>query len=107
MMEHYRLEGTEPVPVQDLITWAVWFETADRTVATTQVTETIEVSTVFLGLDHQWGVGPPLLFESMVFGMADDDPLADMQVRYRTWHEAEQGHEIVVEAVRVHVADPS
>ena len=27
-----------------------------------------EVSTVFLGLDHQFGKGPPILWETMVFG---------------------------------------
>jgi hypothetical protein len=27
----------------------------------------IEISTVWLGLDHQFGVGPPLIFETMIF----------------------------------------
>lgn len=102
-MDYYRLEGTQPVPAQDLLTWIAWFETADRTVARTQVAEATCVSTVFLGLDHQWGVGPPLLFETMVRGLADDDALADLQMRYSTWHEAEQGHEMVVAYVRAHM----
>ena len=28
----------------------------------------IRVSTVFLGLNHQYGGGPPLIFETMIFG---------------------------------------
>lgn len=104
-MQHYILQGTQPVPVRDFLAWACWFESAERTVARTQVTATIEVSSVFLGLNHQWGNGPPLLFETMVFGLDKGDPLADYQWRYRTWHEAEQGHEAIVALVRAHLVD--
>src|SRR6187401_652293 len=31
------------------------------------------VSTVFLGLDHSWGHGPPLLYETMVFDPGGDE----------------------------------
>ena len=66
---YYILDGThEPVPVTDVLAWAHWHEMTDRRVALTAVTPTIEVSTVFLGLDHNFsGHGPPLLFETMVF----------------------------------------
>jgi hypothetical protein len=94
------LEGMQPIPVRDVLAWARWFETAERTVAKTQISAAITVSTVFLGLNHHWGSGAPLLFETMVFGLDEDDPLADYQERYRTWHEAEQGHEAVVALVR-------
>lgn len=53
------------------------------------------VSTVFLGLDHQYGDGPPLLFETMVFG----GPLDHEMNRYSTWNEAEKGHQEMVERV--------
>jgi hypothetical protein len=53
----------------------------------------VEISTVFLGLDHNFGQGPPLLFESMVFGGEDDGEM----VRYSTWEEAETGHKLLVE----------
>jgi len=34
---------------------------------------TITVSTVFLGIDHNWSrSGDPILFETMVFGLDDD-----------------------------------
>lgn len=46
------------------------------------------VSTVFLGLDHNWGEGPPLVFETMVFRDGNGD---DCQ-RYSTWLQAMEGH---------------
>ena len=65
----------------------------------------VRVSTVFLGLDHNWGDGPPLLFESMIFW--PDNPDLDQQMaRYSTWHEAEQGHERLVECVRQALSSP-
>jgi len=94
--DKYILEGTTPVPEADLLAWAAWFETADRHVAETWVTLAIRVSTVFLGLDHAWGNGPPVLFETMVFG----GPCDGDQARYATWGQAEQGHEMVVARVR-------
>src|SRR3990167_5954569 len=80
------------------MTWAKWFEKArhDRVVARTNVVPGSDVSTVFLGLDHQWGDGPPLIFETMVFG----GPLDQETERYSTWEEAEAGHAQMVERVR-------
>jgi hypothetical protein len=90
---HYILDGHAVIATADVLRWAVWFETADRTVATTTVTPTVEVSTVFLGRDHQVGSGPPLLFETMIFGLPDDDELC---WRYTTWAQAEEGHQAAV-----------
>lgn len=74
------------------------FEQDTRCVAETCVTDDIRVSTVFLGLDHNFsGHGPPLLFETMCFGGVCDGA----QQRYATWHEAEQGHEAIVQRVRL------
>lgn len=50
-----------------------------RFVARDKLDDGTVVSTVFLGLDHQFGDGPPLLFETMVFPA--DDSEGDM---YRT-----------------------
>jgi hypothetical protein len=47
-----------------------------------------KISTVFLGLDHSFGEGKPLLFETMVFGGKFDQETN----RYSTWDEAEAGH---------------
>ncbi|KKL80285.1 hypothetical protein LCGC14_2006310 [marine sediment metagenome] len=57
-----------------------------------QEQDDIVVSTVFLGLNHQYGDGPPLIFETMIFGGEHDEK----QWRYTTEAEALQGHEVAV-----------
>jgi hypothetical protein len=96
----------EPVPVEDLFLWAAWLEKDERIVKQEYVTELGElvspfthprVSTVFLGLDHNFmGKGPPILFETMVFG----GPFNHTLWRYATWDEAVTGHERLVECVK-------
>ncbi len=63
----YILVDRMPVPEPDLLKWGRWLESADRRVGET-IVEGVRVSTVFLGLDHGWGEGPPILFETMIFG---------------------------------------
>lgn len=57
-------DAGEPKPEPDLLAWAAWFGTGQRIVAQDYVGETL-VSTVFLGLDHRFGAGPPILWETM------------------------------------------
>jgi hypothetical protein len=80
----------------DWLAWARWFEAAaaDRIVARTIIGDAT-VSTVFLGLNHQYGDGPPLIFETLVFAGALDGEME----RYSTWEEAEQGHQAMVKRV--------
>lgn len=54
------------------------------------------VSTVYLGLDHAWGGGPPLIFETMIFG----GPLEDYTRRYSTLEQAKAGHAQAVRRAR-------
>ncbi len=56
----------------------------------------IQVSTVFLGLDHNHFGGRPLLFETMVFNGNGNDIYCE---RYSTWKEAEEGHKTALEWV--------
>ncbi len=94
---YYILDGHTPIKAEDMLKWAMWFETADRIVAQTEISEAVMVSTVFLGLDHNYtGEGPPVLFETFVFG----GELEGECHRYRTWEEAEEGHERIVKIVR-------
>jgi hypothetical protein len=58
---------------------------------------TTTVSTVFLGLDHSWDDGPPLLFETMIFGGYYDE----YPIRYATIQEARAGHRRVVRRARL------
>jgi hypothetical protein len=85
------------VAVDDLISWAHWAEAANRHVDWTQITSECEVSTVFLGFDHRhFGDGPPILFETMIFG----GPLDQSQWRYSSWDDAEAGHNAAVRKAR-------
>lgn len=89
-------ENLHAIPV-DHLEWAKWYENAERRVALTKISENIKVSTVFLGLDHNFMLdGPPAIFETMVFG----GPMDQNQERYSTWEEAEAGHEVMVAKVR-------
>jgi hypothetical protein len=55
------------------------------------------VSTVWLGLDHNYSkTGPPLIFETMVFG----DPYDQEMRRYPTEEDAMRGHLAAVDALR-------
>lgn len=88
MTDKYILDGHKPVAIDDLLEWGKWFETANRTVSKTKIND-VEISTVFLGLNHNFGEGVPILFETMVFGGKLDQEME----RYATWEEAEEGHE--------------
>lgn len=87
MSDRYILNGKVPVACEDLLTWASWFKGAERHVDQTSKGD-IRVSTLFLGLDHSFGDGPPLLFETMIFGGEHDQ----YQRRCSTWDEAEGMH---------------
>jgi hypothetical protein len=63
----YILKGKIPVPCEDLLTWGRWLEDSQQRVVKQEDVGPFWVSTVFLGLDHNWGDGPPLLFETMIF----------------------------------------
>lgn len=104
-MEHYRLEGHEVVAMnvdtrEGLIAWAQWYEKANCTVMRTKLIDGGQISTVFLGIDHQWGKGPPILFETCLFsGEKHYEPIGKREIsessvvaRYSTWAEAEEGH---------------
>ncbi len=90
----YILDGHKPVPCNDVLKWAAWFEKADRIVKKTKIDD-VRISTIFLGIDHRFGKGAPLLFETMIFGRIFDQKMW----RYSTWEEAEKGHQKAVEEV--------
>lgn len=106
----YVLDGHTPRPTNDVLEWARLVEDDDkRIVQQDQFEEGWLVSTVFLGLDHNYfGEGPPLLFETMILGpfgpirsTSPGAPRAEShyQRRYATWEEAERGHALAVEQV--------
>ncbi len=91
-------EHGEPEREDNVLVWGHWMERAEnRTVAKTKVGQAM-VSTVFLGLDHDFrGMGPPVLWETMVFDPPDGD---ERQQRYTSRAAAEAGHIEVVEQVQ-------
>lgn len=106
---YYILQGKVAVPIEgdepsDWMRWARWFEQAaiDGTRIVAQAyypsaPRNVCVSTVFLGLDHNWSFqGRPILFETMVFGLGDSVELVE---RCSTWEEAETIHSVTVKRV--------
>jgi len=91
----YILDGREPVICPDLMDWGRWMQANDRAVAKTTIGDNL-ISTVFLGLDHSFTGGIPILFETMIFGGKHDQ----YQDRYSTYALAEAGHLEAVELVR-------
>ncbi len=92
---NYILVDGKPVPEPDLLRWADWHETADRSVEQTWADHEIWVSTVFLGLDHNHiGQGPPVLWETGIFIRGGMETCR----RYSSLAAAKRGHwEVVVE----------
>jgi len=84
----------EPVAEPDLLTWAQWIEDHDQERIVLQSTVgDITISTVFLGLDHNWKQkGKPLIYETMIFGGSHNY----YTKRYSTKEEAETGHAAAV-----------
>lgn len=89
----------EPVAEPDFLMASIWLDEHRQhlIVASDFIEHTdyvAHVSTVFLGLDHGRGDGPPVLWETMVF----NGPLNLYQERYLSKHDALLGH---AEAVRL------
>lgn len=99
MNGRYRLEGKQAVPCPDLFEWATAFGATDRQVALDDIGP-LRISTVFLGLDHSFGHGPPLLFETIIFDGVEDA----YQARSETWEQAERAHAEAVAVARARLA---
>lgn len=90
-MSHYFDRKGHPM---ELMEWARAFE-AGNCVRVDNIDDQ-RVSTVWLGLDHRFDEGPPLIFETMVFG-GPHDHYCD---RYSTEEAAIAGHDQTVAALR-------
>lgn len=84
----YKLVDKVPVPcsIDECILFSSNFK--DRIIAKDSF-DGVEVSTVFLTMDHSFGKGEPILFETMILG----GQYNDYQWRYSTYEEAEAGHQ--------------
>lgn len=87
-------------PTNDILEWGSNFSTIHRQNGIAKDTilkngEEIDISTVFLGIDHGVLYDRPQLFETMVFGGEHDE----YTERYSTKEEALFGHERILEMV--------
>ncbi len=88
-------EDNKPVLASDIKKWAEFFESEKRVIAQDRVRDA-RISTVFLGLDHNFlSEGPPILFETMIFGGRFDQN----QYRYSTYDDARSGHNLAIRMV--------
>ena len=94
MTQWYKLKGKDYVPATE-DDFEEIFDEDTRRVARTEIPNGGLVSTVFLGLDHNWGEGEPLVFETMFFPNELSGFVEDCQ-RYSTWDEALEGHKNMV-----------
>lgn len=88
MSRYYALDEHKqlvPVPLRE---WANGYEDAAMRRVAWTVRGPVTVSTVFMGLNHQFGEGPPLVYETLVMGGRYDDWMD----RYSTWDDAVLGH---------------
>ena len=94
---YYILDAENHVLEVDVMTWARSLEDDSRRVGYTEITSEVTVITTFLGLDHRhFGDGPPILFETMIFG----GPLDEYQWRYASHDDALTGHQAAVSKAR-------
>ena len=90
---YYTLDADNRPVRTDLLSWGEMMNGNRRFVGYTEITSELRVSTVFIGIDHRhYGKGPPLLFETMIFG----GPLDGHQWRYASWDDAQTGHQAAV-----------
>ena len=95
-------ENNQPIQEPDIMKWGSWFKVSNdrRRVGKDEVDNKYRVSTVFLGLDHNFGDGgPPVLWETMIFPMDDwGDLYCD---RYSSHEAAVEGHKKAVELAKL------
>lgn len=88
-------EKGNPKSEPDILKWSKWFETAERHIGDDKI-DGVKISTVFLGLDHNFGEGKPILWETMIFGGKHND----YQKRYTSKKSALNGHKKAIKMVR-------
>src|SRR5262249_14676485 len=89
----------DPEPCEDLLRWAHFLEYDERRIVRQQRWRSVDpavgevfVSTVFLGIDHNFGDGPPVLWETMAW-------IGDEEICQRRWTrrtDAIAGHNAIV-----------
>lgn len=95
---YYCLKYRKPVPCEDFLRWGKWLGKTRTKVRKTFIGRYF-ISTVFLGMDHNFSThGQPLLFETMV--IKDGDWCGEAQYRCETWRQALRQHWDAVRGVK-------
>lgn len=107
----YTLKDKEVFPVYDIIEWARWFEEVNNRIIRHTDIRNYQVSTVFLGLNHNYGNHHhnPVLFETMIFIDSNNVRIANSlhyQERCCTYDEALQQHEDAINYINEHYMQP-
>lgn len=82
----------------------VWRVARSKVTDAADMSVSFDVSTVWLGVDHNHGDGPPVIFETMVFDEGSNQEL--LARRYCTEQQAKDGHVIVTMEVAARLTDP-
>lgn len=94
---YYKLEGKAYVSCTPEEAEELLRNPIGRIIDRTDIVDDIYVSTVFMAIDHsREDEGPPVLFETMVFG----GELDGMMNRYTSYEAAEDGHQEIVTKVK-------
>ena len=101
-MEKYILDSEgNPIQEDQVLAWGAWFENAERHVGLETING-VKVSTVFLGIDHGWNGGPPVLWETMTFTKRKGSYKfleQNLFRRYTTAEEARLSHDYICECI--------
>jgi hypothetical protein len=87
---YYDREGN---PLESIQEYGKLHQDEDYKIVAKTTVGQYEVSTVWLGMNHQYDEGPPLIFETMIFGGDRDGELWN---RYPTETHAIVGHDQAV-----------
>ena len=95
MSDYYDRQGNQ---IADVLAWSLKRakDPEYKCVAQTTLPDGKWVSTVWLGLNHNYGDGPPLIFETMVFPKEGRWGELDCE-RYTTEAEALAGHQMMID----------
>jgi len=103
-LDKYILVDHEPVLFEGhLIEWGLWMERDHNRVVKQEVVGQYRVSTIFLGMDHNWlrsKESKPILFETMVFVVEGYESNLEIRQRCCTWDEAVAQHEAMMKKFR-------
>jgi hypothetical protein len=99
VFSYYKLVGKEAVPCsqeEGMRQWSLPNRIVAKSVGVYFGRE-IEVSTVFLPMNHSFG-GAPMIFETMIFG---GEHLEESQWRCSTWGQAEEQHRMACKMAHI------